>query len=190
MRFNVNAIDNMNRALLKFSGRNIGVDQNEREILHVYAVSNKNWSEENAMAWTSAPGVGKYYTSPTTMSTATGLGGMVDIEDNYAGVTNGTGKGLGIYGKFIGAVSFYSNAYQTNYLDVTDYLKSVSSGSTADVTFVIARIVRYNVNHYDNPYYYNLAFIIMTAASLKLRAKKIPDPDLRPATCVLWQLLF
>ena len=115
------------------------------------------------------------------MGYAYGTGDMVDIEDNYAGVTNGIGKGLGIYGQFIGAVSFYSNAYQTNYLDVTDYLKSVASGSTADVTFVIVRIVRYNVNEYDNPYYYNLGVYHYDDRIVEIGTKENTNPDLRPA---------
>ncbi len=181
MRFKVGNTDSKNRILLRLSGRNVGIRQYEREILHVYAVSNTNWSEGDLKDWTSGPGVGKYYISSTTMGTATGLGNMVDIEDNYAGVTSGKGKGLGIYGKFLGAISFYSNTYKTNYLDVTDYIKSVSSGSGSDVTFVIARIVRYNVNHFDNPYYYTLGNYDYDGRIVEIASKEYPNSNSCPA---------
>jgi len=185
VRYTVNNIDDTtNRVMLRLSGRNVGVDQTAREILHVYAVSGVNWDENTSMAWTTAPGVGLYYITSTTMATANGLGDMVDIEDNYAGVTNGAGTGLGIYGQFVGAVSFYSNAYKTNYLDVTDYLKSVAIGSTADVTFVIAGIVRYNVNQFDNPYYYTLGDYHYDGRIVEIASKENANPDLRPIVVV------
>jgi 2-phospho-L-lactate guanylyltransferase (CobY/MobA/RfbA family) len=192
VRFNVSDVDTMGRALLKLSGRNAGVDLTEREILHVYAVSDEVWDEGTHMSWTSAPGVGSYitdlsYTPQVTWATATGLGDMIDIEDNYGGVdTNGvhTGSGLGIHGQFVGAVSFYSSDYQSNYLDVTDYIKSVASDSVADVTFVVARIVRYNVNYYDNPYSYTLGNYHYDGRIVEIASKENADASLHPALVV------
>lgn len=162
LRFNVSNADTMSRALLRLSGRNAGLDSAEREILHVYAVSDADWSESTSMPWTSAPGVGSYMTdlslTPTpTWAAASGEGPMIDIEDNYGGVDANrahTGLGLGIHGEFVGAISFASADYTTNYLDVTDYIKSVSAGPSTDVTFVVVRIVRYDVNDYDNEFSY------------------------------------
>lgn len=162
LRFNVSNADTMSRALLNLSGRNAGLDSSEREILHVYAVSDADWSESTSMPWTSAPGVGSYMTDLSltpkpAWAAASGEGPMIDIEDNYGGVDANrahTGSGLGIHGEFVGAISFASADYTTNYLDVTDYIKSVSAGSVADVTFVVVRIVRYDVNDYDNEFSY------------------------------------
>jgi hypothetical protein len=181
VRFKVDSTDSRDRVLLRLSGRNVGISQYDREILHVYAVSNNEWSESSLKDWTSGPGVGKYFINSTTMGTADGLGNMIDIEDNYAGTTSGIGKGLGIHGKFVGAISFSSSAYKTNYLDVTDYIKSNSIGSNADVTFVIASIVRYNVNHYANPYYYTLGDYFYNGRNVEIASKENSILDNRPA---------
>jgi hypothetical protein len=181
VRFKVENTDRKDRFLLRLSGKNIGLNSYYREILHVYAVSNKEWSENSLKDWTSGPGVGKYFINSTTMGTADGLGNMIDIEDNYAGTSSGIGKGLGIHGKFVGAISFSSSAYKTNYLDVTDYIKSNSTGSNADVTFVIASIVRYNVNHYANPYYYTLGDYYYNGRIVEIASKENTILDNRPA---------
>ncbi|MDF7798611.1 hypothetical protein P4C99_04005 [Pontiellaceae bacterium B1224] len=77
---------------------------------------------------------------------------------NYGGITrgftDGPVTGLGLCGEFVGAVSFHSSEYVENYLDVTDTIKSISEdGAPLDVTFVVVRLVRYNVNEYENSYY-------------------------------------
>jgi hypothetical protein len=185
VRFKLTNTDKQNRILLKLSGRNIGIEPDKREILHIYAVSNKEWSQSSLKDWTSGPGVGKYFITSTSMGTATGLGDMIDIEDNYAGFTSGKGKGLGIYGKFLGAVSFFSTNYKSNYLDVTDYVKSVSTGSNADVTFVISSIVRYNVNKFYNPYYYNLGVYHYDGRLVEIPSNENSNPELRPAIITL-----
>ncbi|MBK1855224.1 LamG domain-containing protein [Verrucomicrobiaceae bacterium 5K15] len=155
LRFRLGSPAEMQQVLLKISGRNSGSDQSEREILHVYAVTDTHWSEGSAMQWADAPGLGKYHITQTTMGSTDGTGDMIDIEDNHAGYSSGVGKGLGLYGEFLGAVSFHASDYRHNYLDVTDYLQSVAGDKpTMDVTFVIARTVRYNVNEYSNSYYH------------------------------------
>jgi hypothetical protein len=184
IRFKVSNVDAMNRVLLKLSGRNVGVDQGEREILHVYAVSDEPWDEITPMTWASAPGVGSYHIDSTAMGTTDGLGDMVEIEDNYSGATSGVGKGLGIHGQFIGAVSFYSSDYQSNYLDVTDYINSVASDSAADVTFVVARIVRYNVNDYDNSHSYNLGDYHYDGRIVEIGSKENADASLHPSLVI------
>lgn len=155
LRFQVTPQERAHRVMLKLSGKNSGVDPTEREILHVYAVPTEaDWSEDASMAWSSLPGLGKYHINGSLTGSADGTGGMVDIEDSYAGVSDGAGKGLGVHGTFLGSISFHSSAYETAGLDVTDYLNSLGDESaTIDVTFVIVRIVRYNVNEYNGPQY-------------------------------------
>ena len=114
------------------------------------------------------------------MGATDGTGDMVDIEDNYAGVTNGVGTGLEIWGEFGGAVSFHSSDFVPNFLDVTDYLKSVSNGTPTDVTFVVVRIVRYNVNEYSNDEYYTLGDYHYDERSVQIATKEHSDKSLRP----------
>ncbi|MDF7809596.1 hypothetical protein P4E94_19315, partial [Pontiellaceae bacterium B12219] len=59
LRFSVEGAGNMIQALLKLSGRNIGTDPSEREILHVYAVTGEDWSEDTTLDWSNAPGLGQ-----------------------------------------------------------------------------------------------------------------------------------
>ena len=184
LRFNTDSVSNMKSALLKLSGRNSGENPNEREILHVYAVSNNEWSEDVDRKWINAPGVGKYHRTENEIDspsgTADGTGKIIDIEDNYAGFTNGPGTGLGVYGEFIGAVSFYSSEYKDNYLDVSDYLKSISNEDVSvDVTFVVVRIVRYNVNEYENNYY-TLGDYHYDGRVVEIATKENSDPELQP----------
>ena len=180
MRFQIDRAKNPGRALLNLSGRSAGEDPLEREILHVYAVNDTDWKEDKEIKWSDAPGLGKYHLDENTMSPTDGTGKMVDIEDNYGGFTSGAGTGLGITGKFIGALSFHSPEYKTNYLDVTDYLKSISNGTTAlDVTFVIVRIVRYNVNEYENSYY-TLGDYHYDGRIVEIATKEHPERSLRP----------
>jgi len=154
VKFKINDVKAIGRAFLKLSGRNHGDEPSEREILHVYAVNNSNWNENSSINWADAPGIGRYHISKNEMGTTDGTGDMIDIEDNYAGTTNGKGKGLGIHGDFVGAVSFHSSDFVTNYLDVTETLKQLSVVDISkDITFVIVRIVRYNVNQFENEYY-------------------------------------
>ena len=132
------------------------------------------------MKWANAPGLGKYHVGDGTMSATDGTGDMVDIEDNYAGVTTGVGTGLGLWGEFVGAVSFHSSDYVSNYLDVTEYLKSISDGKQADVTFVVVRIVRYNVNEYSNDEYYTLGDYHYDGRVVQIASKEHDDKNLRP----------
>ncbi|MEI7534773.1 MAG: autotransporter-associated beta strand repeat-containing protein [Verrucomicrobiae bacterium] len=153
LQFDLSSLAAGNRYLLKLPGHNIGASPTAREILHVYGAGSGTWSETN-LTWAAAPGAGRYYTSTDSMAPATGLGSMVDIEDNYKGVTSGTGTGLGLCGKFLGPVSFYSSSWATNYVDVTDYVNSLIASNQTHATFVIARIVRYDVNQFSNSTYY------------------------------------
>ena len=116
------------------------------------------------------------------MSTATGLGSMVDIEDNYGGTSKGTG--LGLYGKFLGPVSFCSSAWNTNYLDVTDYVRSLLRSNQQSVSFIIARIVRYDVNQYSNSTCYTQGVYESDGRIVEIAAKENTVPDLRPALVV------
>ncbi|MDF7809072.1 hypothetical protein P4E94_16625, partial [Pontiellaceae bacterium B12219] len=59
LRFSVEGAGNMGQALLKLSGRNTGTDPSEREILHVYAVTGEDWSEDTTLDWSNAPGLGQ-----------------------------------------------------------------------------------------------------------------------------------
>lgn len=181
MQFSFGALRNGNRYLLKLVGRNIGTHQTAREILHLYGVGGGSWTETN-LTWAAAPGVGRYYTSTNAMSTATGLGSMTDIEDNYAGLTKGAG--LGLYGKFLGPVSFFSPAWQTNYLDVTDYARSLLASNLPSASFVVARIVRYDVNQYSNATYYAQGVYDSDGRVVEIATKENPSPDLRPALVV------
>jgi hypothetical protein len=181
LRFRVDSVANMGQALLKLSGRNIGTDQSEREILHVYAVTDEEWSEDDTLAWADAPGLGQYHIDETTMGTTDGTGDMVDIEDNHAGYTSGAGTGLGLYGEFVGAVSFYSSDYEDNYLDVTETLKSVADDEgPVDVTFVVARAIRYNVNEYSNSYY-KVGEYHYDGRKVEIASKEHDDVTLQPA---------
>ena len=182
VQFSLGGLTNGNRYLLKLSGRNAGSDQTAREILHVYGRPGGSWTETN-LTWATAPGVGRYYTSTNAVNTTTGLGSMVDIEDNYGGVTKGTG--LGLYGKFLGPVSFFSSAWKTNYLDVTDYVRSLLASSQQSASFIIARIVRYEVNQYSNATYYTQGVYDSDGRIVELATKENPAPDLHPALVVL-----
>ena len=184
VQFNLGGLTNGNRHLLRLSGRNIGTDPGEREILHLYGAGGAGWSETN-LTWATAPGVGKYYTSTNTMAATTGLGSMVDIEDNYRGTPGlNDGKGLGLHGKFLGPVSFYSADWATNYVDVTDYVKSLISSNQTQATFVIARIVRYDVNQYSNSYYAQGVYD-SDGRIVEIASKENSNPASRPAL-VAW----
>ena len=173
--------DSSKQALLKISGRNIGNDKSEREILHVYAVNNASWSEDASMSWENAPGLGRYFIDETKMGTTDGTGDMIDIEDNYGGHSNGAGKGLGLSGEFLGAVSFHSSDYVDNYLDVTEYLNEIDNdNANLDVTFVVVRIVRYNVNEYANEYYH-LGDYHYDGREVEIASKENSDKSLRPS---------
>lgn len=172
--------DNSNQTLLKITGRNVGQDPSEREILHVYAVDNEEWDEGSDRTWENSPGLGQYYISQDRMGSTNGTGDMIDIEDNYGGFTSGAGTGLGITGEFVGAVSFHSSAYVDNYLDVTDYLNSITNNSSSlDVTFVIVRIVRYNVNEYSNEYY-SLGEYHYDGRIAQIASKEHPNENYHP----------
>jgi hypothetical protein len=183
LQFNLGGLAPADRYLLRVCGRNIGTDQSAREILHVYGAGGGSWSETN-LTWSTAPGVGKYYTGTNTMSTTTGLGSMTDVEDNYGGVTKGTG--LGLYGKFLGPVSFYSPAWATNYVDVTDYVKSMMASNQTQATFVLARIVRYDVNAFTNSYY-NQGVYDTDGRDVEIGTKENANPALQPALDVWTQ---
>jgi hypothetical protein len=185
LQFNFNNLTNGKRFLLKLVGHNLGTRPTAREILHVYGAGGGSWSETN-LAWAAAPGVGWYYTGTNTMAPATGLGAMVDIEDNYEGVTSGIGQGLGLYGKFLGPVSFYSSAWTTNYVDVTAYVNSLIASNQTSATFVIAHIVRYNVNQYSNSTYYTQGVYDYDGETTEIGTKENPSPNLQP-TLVVWQ---
>ena len=178
LQFNLLSLAPANRVLLKLTGRNAGDDPAGREILHVYGAGGGAWSETN-LTWAAAPGVGKYYTATNAMSTTTGLGLMVDIEDNYKGVTSGAGKGLGLYGKFLGPMSFYTSAWATNYVDVTDYVKSLIASNQTFATFVVARIVRYDVNQYSNATYYAQGIYDCDGRIVEIGAKENANPNLQ-----------
>ncbi|MDF7822661.1 discoidin domain-containing protein [Pontiellaceae bacterium B12227] len=180
LRFSADNVDTMGQALLKLSGKNTGTDPSEREILHVYAVTNEDWDENTTMNFVDAPGLGQYHIDRITLGATDGTGDMVDIEDNYAGRTSGEGKGLGLTGEFLGAVSFHSSDYVDNYLDVTDYIKSSAEGTDpVDLTFVVARIVRYNVNNYSNEYY-NVGDYHYDGRMVEIATKENADSDLHP----------
>ena len=180
LRFRLDGTKNTGRAFLKLAGRNSGVEPSKREILHVYAVKDVDWSEAAEMEWADAPGLGKYPIDDGTMGATDGTGDMVDIEDNYAGVTNGGGTGLGLWGEFVGTVSFHSSDFVPNFLEVTDYLKSISDGTPADVTFVVVRIVRYNVNEYANGEYYTPGDYHYDGRMVQIATKEHADKSLRP----------
>lgn len=183
VQFNLGGLTNGNRYLLKLAGRNAGTNQTAREILHVYGRPGGSWAETN-LTWSTAPGVGKYYTTTSAMSTTTGLGSMADIEDNYGGVTKGTG--LGLYGKFLGPISFFSPAWNTNYLDVTDYVRSLQASNLQSAAFIIARSVRYDVNQYSNATYYTKGVYDSDGRLVEIATKENPAPDLRPALVVFY----
>jgi hypothetical protein len=181
LQFNLGELTNGNRCLLKVSGRNAGTNQTAREILHIYGRPGGGWTETN-LTWATAPGVGKYYTSTNALSATTGLGTMTDIEDNYAGVTKGTG--LGLFGKFLGPISFFSADWKTNYVDVTDYVRSLLASNQQSASFIIARIVRYDVNQYSNATYYTKGVYDSDGRLVEIAAKENPTPHLRPALVV------
>ena len=181
LQFDLSGLTNGNRYLLKLTGRNIGTNQTAREILHVYGRPGRGWSSTN-LTWAAAPGVGKYYTSTNVMSTTTGLGSMVDIEDNYGGATKGTG--LGLYGKFLGPISFFSPAWKTNCLDVTDYIRSLLTSNPPAVTFLVARIVRYDVNQYSNATYYTQGVYDADGRIVEIATSENSTPEFRPALVV------
>jgi hypothetical protein len=181
LQFNLAGLTNGNRYLLKLSGRNTGANQTAREILHVYGRPGSSWSETN-LTWATAPGVGKYYTSTNAMSSTTGFGNMVDVEDNYGGVTKGTG--LGLYGKFLGPISFFSPAWKTNYLDVTDYVRSLQASNLQSADFIIARIVRYDVNVHSNATDYAQGVYDSDGRMVQLATKENPAAELRPTLVV------
>ncbi|MDP4289884.1 MAG: DNRLRE domain-containing protein [Bacteroidota bacterium] len=180
LNFSLKDINSTTRVLLKLSGRNTGDEANQREIIHVYGVVG-NWKGQN-LKWSNAPGIGKYYSSDSLLQTTTGLGSMVEIEDNYSGVT--PGQGLGIYGKFLGQISFSSSSFKQNYLDVTDYVRSLLLHSTNNtVTFVLARIVRYNVNQYSSSYYRKGVYDYDNRC-VEFGSSENPDSSLRPKLCL------
>jgi hypothetical protein len=180
-QFSLSGLAGGNRYLLKLSGHNTGTNQAAREIVHVYGRAGGGWSSTN-LIWAASPGVGRYYTSTNAMSASTGLGSMVDIEDNYGGVSKGSG--LGLYGKFLSPLSFFSSAWQTNYLDVTDYVRSVLASNQTAVSFIIARIVRYDVNQYSNATDYTQGFYDSDGRMVEIATKENPTPGLRPALVV------
>ena len=180
LRFRINKTKDMGEVLLNLSGRNTGKDPLKREILHIYAVKDADWNEHKKIKWQDTPGLGKYYINDKKTGSADGTGEMIDIEDNYAGFTDSPGKGLGIHGEFIGALSFHSAEYKSNYLDVSDYLKSVATqGKSVDVTFVVVRIVRYNVNEYENTYY-TLGDYHYDGRTVEIATKEHTDKSLHP----------
>lgn len=183
MQFNLAGLTPGNRFLLKLCGHNIGTNQSARAILHIYGAGSRPWSETN-LAWSAAPGVGRYYTSTNTLAPATGQGLMVDIEDNYEGVTSGVGTGLGLCGKFLGPVSFSSSAWANNYLDVTDYVKSLLASNQTQATFVVAHIVRYNVNQYSNSTCYAQGVYDYDGEITEIGAKEHSHANLRPGLLV------
>lgn len=185
VRFDLSQVQDGKRYLLKITGHNIGNDATSREILHVYGAGSSTWNRES-LAWSSAPGVGKYYTSATTMEDCDGLGDMVDIEDNYGGITSGIGHGLGIYGKFLGPVAFHTGNWGTVYLDVTDYIQSLLALGESAVTFLVARIVRYNVNDYYGTSYYSQGVYDYDGRIVEIGALDNADPALRPGL-VVWK---
>ena len=116
------------------------------------------------------------------MSTTTGLGSMVDIEDNYGGVTKGTD--LGLYGKFLGPISFFSPGWKANYLDVTDYIRSLLGSNLQSASFILARIVRYDVNQYSNATYYTKGVYDFDGRIVEIASREHSTPELRPALIV------
>ena len=180
-QFSLSGLAGGNRYLLKFSGHNIGTNQTAREILHVYGRPGGGWTSTN-LAWAAAPGVGRYYTSTNAMSATTAQGSMVDIEDNYGGGSKGAG--LGLYGTFLGPISFCSSAWNTNYLDVTDYVRSLLASNQTAASFIIARIVRYDVNQFSNATYYTQGVYDSDGRMVEIASKENPVPDLRPALVV------
>lgn len=182
LQFSLSAIANGHRFLLKLPGHNIGDSPAAREILHVYGAGGDAWPASN-LTWATAPAVGKYYTSTNAMSSTTGLStNVTDIEDNYAGVSKGTG--LGIYGKFLGPVSYFSGTWTNNYLDVTTYVKSLIASNQTAVTFLIARIVRYDVNQFSNGTYYTRGVYDCDGRMVELGADENATDDRRPGLYV------
>ena len=182
LQFNLGGWTNGNRYLLRLAGHNIGVSQTAREIVHVYGCPGGGWTSTN-LTWAAAPGVGQYYTSTNTLAATTGLGTMTDIEDNYGGVTRGTG--LGLYGKFLGPLSFFSSAWTTNYLDVTDYVRTLLATNQQRFSFVIARPVRYDVNQYSNATYYTHGVYDSDGRVVEIGSQENTTAGLRPALVIL-----
>jgi len=178
LRFDLNDLTNGNRFLLKIPGINSGANTTARRILHVYGAGGGTWDESN-LAWATAPGVGKYRNTPTTLLNTTGLGPMVDIEANYRGAT--VGEGLGLHGKFLGPVSYFTGVgWAQNYLDVTDYVKSLMAANQTSATFVIAQTVRYNVNTFSNDYY-NKGVYDYNGQITEIGTREHPNSGLRSA---------
>ena len=87
---------------------------------------------------------------------------------------------MGLYGKFLGPVSYYSPTWATNYLDVTDYVKALMASNQTRVTFVLARIVRYNVNQYSNSTYYAQGVYDCDGRIVEIGTKENADAALQP----------
>lgn len=178
LRFDLNDLTNGNRFLLKIPGINSGTNTTARRILHVYGAGGGTWDESN-LTWATAPGIGKYRNTPTTLLNTTGLGPMVDIEANYKGAT--AGNGLGLHGKFLGPVSYFTGVgWAQNYLDVTDYVKSLMAANQTSATFVIAQTVRYNVNTFSNDYY-NKGVYDYNGQITEIGTREHPNSALRSA---------
>ncbi len=181
MQFSLAGLAGGNRYLLRLAGRNAGIDPEVREILHLYGWPGGAWSETN-LTWAAAPGVGKYFTTTNAMAATTGLGSMTDIEDNHGGVTKGTG--LGLHGKFLGPISFFSTEWKTNFLDVTDYVRSLMASNHASASFIVARVVRYDVNQFSNATYYTKGIYDTDGRLVEIATKENGTPELRPALVV------
>jgi hypothetical protein len=74
--------------------------------------------------------------------------------------------------------------WTTNYLDVTDYVKSLATSNQTSVTFVIARIVRYDVNQYSNSSYYANGVYDSDGRLVEIATRENATPGLRPALVV------
>lgn len=174
------------RLILSLSGRNAGRDPEKREILHVYLLDDEAW-DEKTVSWENAPGVGKYPKDGAWLKTD-GSGPMVAIEDNYGGVKPGTG--LGLCGKFIGQLSFHNaqGSWQQMHLDVTRALEmnNFKKGKTS-VTFLIARIVRYDVNKFQESRVneYHLGEYHYDDRLVEIASREHGDEALRPHLSIL-----
>ncbi len=182
LKFALKDLQGSNRAILKLSGCNTGAETDQREIIHIYGAEGGSWTGQN-LTLNNASGIGKYYASGSTLQKTTGDGDMVEIEDNYAGTASG--KGLGIYGKFLGQISFFSPSFKENSLDVTDYIRSLpNKGKNDTVSFVLARIVRYNVNQYDSASYYRKGVYDYDTRCVSIGSSRNPDISLQPKLCL------
>jgi hypothetical protein len=177
--FDLEALPRGRRYLLRLSGQNTGQRPAERNILHLYGAGPAEW-QSRPLTWNDAVGVGRYMTEDGSMAPTTGLGSMVDIEDNYGGVTSGIGRGLGIYGKFLGPMSFFSPTVTTLFVDVTSYIESCLSNDDPRVTFVIASTVRYDVHQFVSNYYEQGVFDL-DGRLVEIASREHPDEEKRPA---------